>query len=356
MRDRSFSRSRSRSRSPARRSLSPADPGLANTIKVAKLTKNVTEAHIKEIFGMYGSIKSINFPIDKRCFAEVEYETKEEAEKAIEAFNGGQLDGEILDVAFATKRYKPPVDAPPSRQRQPPTRQRSPPRRRNDYYSPPRRRGFSPPRGMRGGINNIPLGPARGSDRAAYGRGRSRSRSRSPPPRRGGGGGMGGSRRMSRSRSPVRRRRSRSFSPYRSRSRGRSLSRSPVRGGPGGRGHHMRGGAAVVVVAPLVEDLAEEEQEVLVDGDQDGAEVGVEAEAGAARAASAEAVVVDGVSQGADRHHPVEEVAVDQAGRGAGVRMVEVLEDLLVEDAHSHDRLLHHVDAAESKASFMLYS
>lgn len=34
---------------------------------VEKLTKNVTETHLREIFGSYGHIESIDLPLNKQC-------------------------------------------------------------------------------------------------------------------------------------------------------------------------------------------------------------------------------------------------------------------------------------------------
>ena len=72
-------------------------------------------------------------------FADVEYETREEAQLALEGWNGGQLDGEIVEVLFAKKVAKPIQSARPVRSRaplSPPRRSggrvRSPPRRRNE--------------------------------------------------------------------------------------------------------------------------------------------------------------------------------------------------------------------------------
>ena len=70
-------------------------------------------------------------------FAEIEYETREEAQVALDGWNGGQLDGEIVEAAFATKitRVPPPAEQP-VRARVP----LSPPRRRVRTPPPPRRR------------------------------------------------------------------------------------------------------------------------------------------------------------------------------------------------------------------------
>ena len=67
-RSRSFS-SRSRSRSPARRG-GPAGgppPALDRTIVVSRLTKNVNERHLREIFGVYGQLGAVDLPINRRC-------------------------------------------------------------------------------------------------------------------------------------------------------------------------------------------------------------------------------------------------------------------------------------------------
>ena len=36
-------------------------------IVVEKLTKNVNENHLREIFGAYGSIKELEVPMNKQC-------------------------------------------------------------------------------------------------------------------------------------------------------------------------------------------------------------------------------------------------------------------------------------------------
>ncbi|KAF9103348.1 hypothetical protein BGX27_010619 [Mortierella sp. AM989] len=231
-RSRSLSRSlspRSRSRSPPRkvqrrvtRSPSPRnDVSLNSAIKVGNLTRNVSEGHIREIFGVYGKIKTINFPINPRFrfnmgYAEIEYETREEAQVALEGWNGGQLDGEIVEVLFITKITKaPPPTARPVRSRvplsprrggrarsplpPPPPRRRgedhySPPRRgnfdapppgRRDYYSPPparRRDGYSPPPSARRNFNMNSYSPRRAKGVNAAPLGPRMPRGRSPPP------------------------------------------------------------------------------------------------------------------------------------------------------------------------------
>ena len=54
--------------------------------------------HVKEIFSNFGNVKHVEIAIDKtvnlpRGFAYVEYENREDAEKAVDYMDGGQIDG-----------------------------------------------------------------------------------------------------------------------------------------------------------------------------------------------------------------------------------------------------------------------
>ncbi|CDH50503.1 predicted protein [Lichtheimia corymbifera JMRC:FSU:9682] len=194
--------SRSRSRSP-RRSMSPALTP-KNTVLVTNLTRNVTADHVKEIFAQFGSVVKVDFPVNHRLNtntgrAYVEYESKEDMDKAISYMNGGQLDGKHLDVDVAPAHRSP-----------------SPPSHRRGYSPPP------PSRYRRGGGGGRPLPSGRrGRDRYLPSRDRySLSRSRSPIRR--GRRYSSYSRSRSRSYSP----RGRSYSRSRSYSRRRSYSRS----------------------------------------------------------------------------------------------------------------------------------
>lgn len=52
--------------------------------------------HIQEIFSIYGKIKMIDMPMNRvhphlsKCYAYVEFETPEEAEKALKHMDGGK--------------------------------------------------------------------------------------------------------------------------------------------------------------------------------------------------------------------------------------------------------------------------
>ncbi|CAG8553510.1 11343_t:CDS:2 [Ambispora leptoticha] len=109
----SYSRSRSRSLPPSRSRRGASSPAPPTKIIVEKLTKNVTVAHLQEIFGTFGNIIHIDLPINKkwnanRGIAYIEYSTKMEAERAISYMDGGQLDGSELACAFVPRRPSPP--------------------------------------------------------------------------------------------------------------------------------------------------------------------------------------------------------------------------------------------------------
>lgn len=162
---RSYSRSPSRSRSPT--------PNTADTVRITKLTKNVTSVHLEEIFDVYGKIVDIDLPVNKRLgthkgTAWVTFASPAAAAKAADYMDSAQVDGSVISVVI-----EPPSPrggggggpAPPARHAAP----RAPPldsRGAGDY----RGRARSPPPPPRGRL------PSRSP---------SRSRSRSPgPPRR----------------------------------------------------------------------------------------------------------------------------------------------------------------------------
>ncbi|XP_042337508.1 RNA-binding protein with serine-rich domain 1-like [Plectropomus leopardus] len=75
-------------------------------------------------------------------YAYVEFETAEEAEKALKHMDGGQIDGqEITVTAVLTPTVRPPPRrlSPPRRMLPPPMWRRTPPRMRRRSRSPRRR-------------------------------------------------------------------------------------------------------------------------------------------------------------------------------------------------------------------------
>ncbi|OQO10796.1 hypothetical protein B0A48_04096 [Cryoendolithus antarcticus] len=246
-RSRSY-RARTSSRSPSRSAVGSPERPRSAKIVIEKLTKNVNEGHLREIFGSYGEIEDLEMPMNKqfltnRGIAYVLYTTPEFAEGAIAHMHEAQLDGATINVSIVLPRRRfsqsPPARRPPPNRFGEPHRYReAPPSRgggpdRSFGRGPPPTGGYrSPPRGGRGGSY---AGSYRGGNERSY-RPRSYSPSRSPPRRR--------NESVSRSPPPRRRerdytppprgggrRRSPSYSDFSDRSYSRDRSRSRERGG-----------------------------------------------------------------------------------------------------------------------------
>ena len=76
---------------------------MGNKLYVGGLPYSVTEGKLQEIFSAHGTVESANVISDKltgqsRGFGFVEMNSSGEAQKAIEALNGTQLDGRTLIV------------------------------------------------------------------------------------------------------------------------------------------------------------------------------------------------------------------------------------------------------------------
>lgn len=74
-----------------------------NKLYVGNLSYDTTEASLRELFSKAGNIRSINVMMDRmtnqpRGFAFVEMETPAEALKAIQMYDGQDLDGRSLKV------------------------------------------------------------------------------------------------------------------------------------------------------------------------------------------------------------------------------------------------------------------
>ncbi|KAF3830162.1 hypothetical protein GH733_001587 [Mirounga leonina] len=115
-------------------------------VHIGRLTRNVTKDHIMEILSTYGKIKMIDMPVERmhphlaKGYAYVEFENPDEAEKALEHMDGGQIDGqEITATAVLAPWPRPPPRrfSPPRRMLPPPPRwRRSPPRMRRRSRAP----------------------------------------------------------------------------------------------------------------------------------------------------------------------------------------------------------------------------
>ncbi|KAL3436296.1 hypothetical protein BDV09DRAFT_48853 [Aspergillus tetrazonus] len=199
---RSASRSRSRTRIRGRsysRSQSPPSQR-SPKIVVEKLTKNVTEPHLLEIFGSFGEIQSIDLPVNhafmtNRGTAYIIYHDPADAEAAIAHMHEAQLDGAVLNVSIVLPKRafsRSPSPMPNGRgkygrQRHLPGRPADDSSRRSPYQqrASPRRYGRSRAMGMERHDLYRPRSLSRSWSRSlSRSRSRSFSRSRSRSPRR----------------------------------------------------------------------------------------------------------------------------------------------------------------------------
>jgi|ERR1051326_7033732 RNA recognition motif-containing protein len=84
-----------------------------NRLYVGNLSFNTTENQLQDLFAQAGAVTSASLVQDKftgksRGFAFVEMGTPEEAQKAIEQFNGKEVDGRTLTVNIARPREERP--------------------------------------------------------------------------------------------------------------------------------------------------------------------------------------------------------------------------------------------------------
>src|SRR5262245_51829083 len=82
---------------------------MSNKLFVGNLSFNTTENDLQDAFAAHGSVVEANLMVDKmsgrpRGFAFVTMSTAEEAQKAINALNGAELDGRALTVNVARPR------------------------------------------------------------------------------------------------------------------------------------------------------------------------------------------------------------------------------------------------------------
>jgi len=80
---------------------------------VGNLSYNTTENDLQDAFAAHGTVVEANLMVDRmsgrpRGFAFVTMGSPEEAEKAIQAMNGAQLDGRALTVNIARPREERP--------------------------------------------------------------------------------------------------------------------------------------------------------------------------------------------------------------------------------------------------------
>jgi cold-inducible RNA-binding protein len=80
---------------------------------VGGLSYNVNDTQLQQLFASHGTVESAKVVMDRetdrsRGFGFVEMSTQEEAEKAIAALNGTQLDGRSLTVNISKPREDRP--------------------------------------------------------------------------------------------------------------------------------------------------------------------------------------------------------------------------------------------------------
>jgi RNA recognition motif-containing protein len=81
---------------------------------VGNLSYQTGEQDLQDYFGQAGNVTSVNLMMDKftgksRGFAFIELATPEEANKAVEMFNGKELQGRALTVNIARPREERPA-------------------------------------------------------------------------------------------------------------------------------------------------------------------------------------------------------------------------------------------------------
>lgn len=87
---------------------------MSNKLFVGNLSFNTTENDLNDAFAAHGTVTETNLMMDRmtnrpRGFAFVTMSTPEEAQKAIAALNGAQLDGRALTVNVAKPREERPA-------------------------------------------------------------------------------------------------------------------------------------------------------------------------------------------------------------------------------------------------------
>ena len=86
---------------------------MSNKLFVGNLSFQTTENELQDAFAAYGTVVEANLMMDRmtgrpRGFGFVTMSTPEEAQKAIEALNGKELDGRALTVNVARPREERP--------------------------------------------------------------------------------------------------------------------------------------------------------------------------------------------------------------------------------------------------------
>ncbi|OTA03383.1 hypothetical protein A9Z42_0038450 [Trichoderma parareesei] len=150
-------------------------------IVVERLSKNVNEDHLFEIFGQFGPIYDLDLPMNRtfgtnRGTAYILYDHHADAEAAIEHMHEAQIDGSTINVSISTQRSKLSPEPPMARRN-------ANMNARAAFHHTSRGRG--PPSGPQGGRRYGPRSDVYRPNPLSPGRSRS---PRGAPPSRGGAG------------------------------------------------------------------------------------------------------------------------------------------------------------------------
>uniref|UniRef100_A0A452XJX9 RRM domain-containing protein n=1 Tax=Aegilops tauschii subsp. strangulata TaxID=200361 RepID=A0A452XJX9_AEGTS len=91
---------------PRKPSPAPVPDESSLVLLVSRLSRNVTEGHLREIFENYGEVVNVELSMDKavnlpRGYGYVEFKMRADAEKALLYMDGAQIDGNVVKVKFA---------------------------------------------------------------------------------------------------------------------------------------------------------------------------------------------------------------------------------------------------------------
>jgi cold-inducible RNA-binding protein len=94
------------------------ETAMAAKLFVGNLSFSTTKEDVEALFAQAGEIKEVFLPTDRetgrmRGFAFVEYTSEEDAQKAIEKFNGHELGGRALRVNAAEEKPRRPSNFSP---------------------------------------------------------------------------------------------------------------------------------------------------------------------------------------------------------------------------------------------------
>eukprot|EP01083_Nonionella_stella_P201945 738245_1 len=78
---------------------------LSRTLRIDKLSRNITDNHLRDIFSTYGEVESISVQIDSKVklslgWAFVEFKQRKGAENAYTNMHNAQMDGKNISIKF----------------------------------------------------------------------------------------------------------------------------------------------------------------------------------------------------------------------------------------------------------------